>query len=59
MINEKSYQIIAVDILGNTEVICTCLTYDIAENLMFKLQQGDEFKFSPCAYTIEEINNEG
>jgi hypothetical protein len=58
MINEKSYQIIAVDILGNTEVICTCLTYDIAENLLFKLQQGDD-KFSPCAYTIEEITNEG
>jgi hypothetical protein len=58
MINEKSYQILAVDILGNTEVICTCLTYDIAENLLFKLQEGDD-KFSPCAYTIEEITNEG
>jgi len=58
MINEKSYQIIAVDILGNTEVVCTCLTYDIAENLLFKLQEGDD-KFSPCAYTIEEITNEG
>ena len=57
MTNEKSYQILAVDILGNTEVICTCLTYDIAENLLFKLQEGDD-KFSPCAYTIEEINNE-
>ena len=58
MINSKSYQIIAVDILGNTEVVCTCLTYDIAENLLFKLQEGDD-KFSPCAYTIEEITNEG
>jgi hypothetical protein len=58
MINEKSYQILAVDILGNVEVICTCLTYDIAEELLFKLQEGDD-KFSPCAYTIEEINNEG
>ena len=58
MINEKSYQIVAVDILGNTEVVCTCLTYDIAENLLFKLQEGDD-KFSPCAYTIEEITNEG
>jgi len=58
MINEKSYQILAVDILGNTEVVCTCLTYDIAENLLFKLQEGDD-KFSPCAYTIEEITNEG
>ena len=58
MINEKSYQIIAVDILGNTEVICTCLTYDIAENLMFKLQEGDD-KHSSCTYTIEEISNEG
>ena len=58
MINSKSYKIIAVDILGNTEVVCTCLTYDIAENLLFKLQEGDD-KFSPCAYTIEEITNEG
>jgi hypothetical protein len=57
MINSKSYQIVAVDILGNVEVVCNCLTYDIAENLLFKLQEGDD-KFSPCAYTIEEINNE-
>ena len=58
MINEKSYQIISVDILGNTEVVCTCLTYDIAEDLLVKLQEGDD-KHSPCAYTIEEISNEG
>ena len=58
MINEKSYQILAVDILGNVEVVCTCLTYDIAEDLLFKLQEGDD-KHSSCAYTIEEINNEG
>ena len=58
MINEKSYQILAVDILGNVEVICNCLTYDIAEDLMFKLQEGDD-KHSACAYTIEEITNEG
>jgi len=58
MINPKSYQILSVDILGNTEVVCTCLTYDIAEDLILKLQEGDD-KFSPCAYTIEEIDNEG
>jgi hypothetical protein len=58
MINEKSYQIIAVDILGNTEVVCNCLTYDIAEDLLFKLNEGDD-KHSPCVYTIEEISNEG
>jgi hypothetical protein len=58
MINEKSYQIVAVDILGNVEVVCNCLTYDIAEDLLLKLNEGDD-KFSPCAYTIEEIDNEG
>ena len=57
MLNSKSYQIVAVDILGNVEVVCNCLTYDIAENLLFKLQEGDD-KFSPCAYSIEEIDCE-
>jgi hypothetical protein len=57
MINPKSYQIVAVDILGNVEVVCNCLTYDIAENLMFKLQEGDD-KFSPCVYSIEEVDCE-
>lgn len=56
MINEKSYQIVSVDILGNTEVVCTCLTYDIAEDLLFKLNEGDD-KHSPCEYIIEEIDN--
>ena len=58
MINSKSYQILAVDILGNTEVICNCLTYDIAEDLLFKLNDSGD-KHSSCVYTIEEINNEG
>lgn len=56
MINEKSYQIVSVDILGNTEVVCNCLTYDIAEDLLFKLKEGDD-KHSPCEYIIEEIDN--
>jgi len=57
MINPKMYQIIAVDILGNTEVVCNCLTYDIAEELLFKLNEGDD-KHSSCVYTIEELENE-
>jgi len=57
MINPKMYQIIAVDILGNTEVVCNCLTYDIAEELLFKLNEGDD-KHSSCVYTIEELDNE-
>jgi hypothetical protein len=57
MINTKSYQILAVDILGNFEVVCNCLTYDIAEELLFKLNEGDD-KHSSCVYTIEELDNE-
>ena len=57
MLNSKSYQIVAVDILGNVEVVCNCLTYDIAEDLLFKLNEGDD-KHSPCTYTIEEIDCE-
>lgn len=57
MINTKSYQILAVDILGNVEVVCNCLTYDIAEELLFKLNEGDD-KHSSCTYTIEELENE-
>lgn len=56
MINPKSYQIVSVDILGNVEVVCNCLTYDIAEDLLFKLNEGDD-KHSPCEYIIEEIDN--
>jgi hypothetical protein len=58
MINPKSYQIVAVDILGNVEVVCNCLTHDIAEDLLFKLKEGDD-KHSSCTYAIEEIDNEG
>lgn len=57
MINTKSYQILAVDILGNVEVVCNCLTYDIAEELMFKLNDSSD-KHSSCVYTIEELENE-
>jgi hypothetical protein len=57
MINQTSYQILAVDILGNVEVVCNCLTYDIAEELLFKLNEGDD-KHSSCTYTIEELDNE-
>lgn len=57
MINTKSYQILAVDILGNVEVVCNCLTYDIAEELLFKLNDSSD-KHSSCVYTIEELENE-
>jgi hypothetical protein len=58
MINEKSYQIIAVDILGNVEVVCNCLTYDIAEDMMSHLKESMK-NFGSRTYSIEEINNEG
>jgi hypothetical protein len=57
MINSKSYQIVAVDILGNVEVVCQCLTYDIAEDLLSKLE-GSNDKHSSCVYAIEEIDCE-
>ena len=58
MLNSKSYQIVAVDMLGNVEVVGTFLTHDLAKDVLSRLEEGDD-KFSPCAYTIEEINNEG
>ena len=57
MINPKSYQILAVDILGNVEVVCNCLTYDIAEDLLSKLNNSSD-KHSSCTYTIEEVDCE-
>jgi len=58
MINSKSYQIVAVDELGNVEVVGTFLTYDIAEGMMSHLKESMK-KFGSRTYTIEEINNEG
>ena len=57
MINPISYQIVAVDELGNVEVVGTFLTYDLAKDVLFRLEEGDD-KFSPCVYSIEEIDNE-
>jgi len=57
MINSKSYQIVAVDELGNVEVVGTFLTHDLAKDVLFRLEEGDD-KFSPCVYSIEEIDNE-
>ena len=55
MTNEKAFQIVEVDELGNVEVVGTFLTYDIAEETLFRLQEGDD-KHSSCVYTIEEID---
>ena len=57
MINPKSYQIVAVDELGNVEVVGTFLTHDLAKDVLFRLEEGDD-KFSPCVYSIEEIDCE-
>ena len=57
MLNSKLFQILAVDILGNVEVVCNCLTYDIAEDLLSKLNDSSD-KHSSCTYAIEEIDNE-
>ena len=57
MINPKSYQIVAVNELGNVEVVGTFLTYDIAEGMMFHLKESMN-KFGSRTYTIEEIDNE-
>jgi hypothetical protein len=40
--------------LGNVEVVGTFLTYDLAKDVLFRLEEGDD-KHSPCAYTIEEV----
>lgn len=58
MTNEKSYQVLEIDELGNVEVAGTFLTYDIAEGMMFHLKESMK-KFGSRTYTIEEIDNEG
>ena len=55
MTNEKAFQILAVDMLGNIEVVANFIDYGLAEETLFRLQEGDD-KYSPCMYTIEEID---
>ena len=50
----KTYEIKAVDELGNVEVIAKCVTNTVAEELLFKLKEGDD-KHAPCIYIIEEV----
>jgi hypothetical protein len=55
MTNEKAFQIVAVDMLGNVEVVANFIDYGLAEETLFRLQEGDD-KHSSCVYTIEEID---
>lgn len=57
MISNKAFQILAVDMLGNVEVVGTFLTYDLAKDVLFRLEEGDD-KHSPCTYTIEEVTTD-
>ena len=50
----KVYEIKAVDELGNVELIAKCVKYEVAEDLLLKLKEGDD-KYSPCVYIIEEV----
>jgi len=50
----KVYEIKAVDELGNVEVIAKCINNEVAEDLLFKLNEGDD-KHAPCVYIIEEV----
>lgn len=55
MTNEKAFQIVAVDELGNVEVVANFIDYGLAEETLFRLQEGDD-KHSSCVYTIEEVD---
>jgi len=57
MISNKAFNILAVDMLGNVEVLGTFLTYDLAKDVLFRLEEGDD-KHSPCTYTIEEVDTD-
>lgn len=49
----KIYEIKAIDELGNIEVVAKCFDYEVANDMLFKLREGDD-KHSPCEYVIEE-----
>lgn len=51
----KTYEIKAVDELGNVEVVTTCVSPNVAEEILFKLKEGDD-KHAPCVYIIEEVD---
>jgi hypothetical protein len=55
MTNEKAFQIVEVDELGNVEVVGTFLTYDIAESTMSHLKESMK-KFGSRTYAIEEVD---
>mgnify|MGYP003657377244 FL=1 len=57
MINNIAFQILAVDMLGNVEVVGTFITYDLAKDVLFRLEEGDD-RHSPCTYTIEEVTTD-
>jgi hypothetical protein len=51
----KTYEVKAVDELGNVEVVAKCTSPEVAEELLFKLREGDD-KHAPCIYLIEEVD---
>jgi hypothetical protein len=50
----KTYEIKAVDELGNVEVVAKCINYEVADDMLFRLREVDD-KHSPCVYVIEEV----
>jgi hypothetical protein len=53
----KTYEIKSVDELGNIEIVAKCIDSEVAEELLFKLKEGDD-KHSPCVYIIDVIDGE-
>ena len=51
----KTYQLNAIDELGNVELVTTCVSPNVAEEILFKLKEGDD-KHAPCVYIIEEVD---
>jgi hypothetical protein len=51
----KTYEVKAVDELGNVEVVAKCPNRDVAVELLFKLREGDD-KHAPCTYLIVEVD---
>jgi len=51
------FEIKAVDELGSVEVVAKCESLKVAEDLLFKLKEGDD-KHSPCVYLIVEKETE-
>jgi hypothetical protein len=47
------YEVRSVDELGTVELIAKCVNSATAEDLLFRLKEGDD-KHSPCFYFINE-----